>query len=43
MMRLATQEAAVVQQVVNEETDEETNAGLASERQLRAGVVHGLF
>ena len=43
MMRLATQEAAVVQQVVNEETDEETIAGLPSERQLRAGVVHGLF
>ena len=43
MMRLATQEAAAVQHIVNTETDEDTVAALPSERQLRAGVVHGLF
>ena len=43
MMRLATHEAAVVQQVVNDVTQEETIADLPSERRLRAGVVHGLF
>ena len=43
MMRLATNEAAAVQHIVNTETDEDTVAGLPSERQLRAGVVQGLF
>ena len=43
LLRLARNEVEVVQQVVNEETEEETVAGLPSERQLRAGVVHGLF
>lgn len=43
VMRLATQEAAVVHQVVNDATDEETIAAVPSERRLRAGVVHGLF
>jgi SPP1 gp7 family putative phage head morphogenesis protein len=43
LMRLATHEAAVVQQVVNAATDEETISDLPSERRLRAGVVHGLF
>ena len=43
MMRLATHEAGVVQQVVNDATDEETITAVPSERRLRTGVVHGLF
>ena len=43
MLRLARNEAEAVQQIVNVETDEETIAALPSERQLRAGVVFGLF
>lgn len=44
MMRLATREAEVVQEVVNTATeDQETMAALPSERRLRAGVVYGLF
>ena len=43
MMRLATHEAEVVQQVVNAATEEAIITELPSERQLRAGVLHGLF
>ena len=43
MMRLAQNEAEAVQRIVNGETEEETIAALPSERQVRAGVVHGLF
>jgi SPP1 gp7 family putative phage head morphogenesis protein len=43
LMRLATHEAAVVQQVVNAATDVETITDLPSEQRLRAAVVHGLF
>ena len=43
MMRLATQEAAVVQHIVNTETDEEMWRLCPLSGSLRAGVVHGLF
>ena len=43
MLRLAQHEAAVVQDVVNAASGEDTLAELPSERQVRAGVVQGLF
>lgn len=43
LMRLAQHEAATVQQVVNAATEEETITDMPSTRQLRAGVVFGLF
>lgn len=43
MMRLARQETGVVQEVVNTATDAETITEMPSERQLRAGVVLGIF
>lgn len=43
MLRLARHEAGMVQQVVNDATGEATLEEQPSDRQLRAGVVHGLF
>ena len=43
LLRLARQEADVVQTIVNDVTEDDTVTALPSDRQLRAGVVHGLF
>jgi hypothetical protein len=43
MLRLATNEAAAVQAIVNAVTGEETLEALPSERQLRGGVLQGIF
>lgn len=43
LLRLARQEAGAVQTIVNAATEEATVTDLPSDRQLRAGVVQGLF
>jgi hypothetical protein len=43
MLRLGQSEATAVQTVVNETAEDEVIDALPSERQLRAGIVHGFF
>ena len=43
LLRLATNEAAAVQTIVNDVTGEETLEEVPSERQLRGGVIQGIF